>query len=81
MGVLGSICVNFLCIVWLGFLGSLLGFSRGFNGGLQRNFRVLKDIYLCFFVAFSGGLYGILVLFLWIQRGLGIFGLLLCWFF
>ena len=51
MVILGSICVDFLCIVWLGFLGSLLGFSKDFNGGLQRDFLVLKEI---FFVAFSG---------------------------
>ena len=55
MGVLGSICVDFLCIVWLGFLGSLLGFSRDFNGGLQRDFLILKEIFLRFFVAFSRG--------------------------
>ena len=52
MGVLGSICADFLCIVWPGFLGSLLGFSRDFNGGLQRDFLILKEIFLRFFVAF-----------------------------
>ena len=49
MVILGFICVDFLCIVWLGFLGSLLGFSKDFNGGLQRDFLVLKEIFLWHF--------------------------------
>ena len=40
-GVLGGFCIDFLCVVWLGFFfffwEFLLGFSGDFNGGLQRD--------------------------------------------
>ena len=53
-----------------------IGFSGDLSSGLQKDFWVLKEVFCAFFSIFKGTFYGIWVLFLWIQRGLGIFGLL-----
>jgi len=47
----------------------------------KRIFGFRKGYFYVLFCSISKGtFYGILVIFLWIQRGLGIFGLL-CWLF